>query len=437
LSIYRIARRPIIALTAVGAIFVVAAGVMVAVTAAGRHARPVAATSVTARTSHKVTASGGQGAAADGGPANPPSRARQGRPVRPLRVTAVTPTPGATGVNGADPVRVTFSAPVAAGSPMPVLSPAIPGRWAAQGDSAVFTPVTGFGPGTPVTVTVPTGRSGVRGSDGAVLTAAPSSYRYTVGSYSTLRLQQLLAQLGYLPLKWEGHLGDPVPADAVLGYLPMNWGGDLGDPVPADAARELGAAYQPPPGVFTWRRGYPASLMSLWREGSANLIDTGAIMAFEADNGLAMDGVAGPEVWAALLRAAVDGRDSLHGYTYALASKTVPETLTIWHDGRRVFHSLANTGIPLAPTADGTFPVYERLRYQVMTGINPDGTRYADPVQYVAYFNGGEAVHYFPRYSYGWPQSLGCVELPLDAAATAWPYLSYGSLVTVSPPVSP
>jgi len=27
----------------------------------------------------------------------------------------------------------------------------------------------------------------------------------------------------------------------------------------------------------------------------------------------------------------------------------------------------------------------------------------------------------------------GCVELPLAAAAQAWPFLTYGSLVTVSP----
>jgi hypothetical protein len=50
----------------------------------------------------------------------------------------------------------------------------------------------------------------------------------------------------------------------------------------------------------------------------------------------------------------------------------------------------------------------------------------------VAYFNGGDAVHYFPRGSYGFRQSLGCVELPYPAAERAWPYLTDGSLVTVS-----
>jgi hypothetical protein len=43
-------------------------------------------------------------------------------------------------------------------------------------------------------------------------------------------------------------------------------------------------------------------------------------------------------------------------------------------------------------------------------------------------------VHYFPRYSYGFQQSLGCVELPWTAAEKAWPYLTYGSLVTVAAP---
>ena len=91
----------------------------------------------------------------------------------------------------------------------------------------------------------------------------------------------------------------------------------------------------------------------------------------------------------------------------------------------------ANTGIGGRGTAPGTFPVFERLRSQVMRGTNPDGSQYADLVQWVAYFNGGDAVHYMPRASYGSPQSLGCIELPYAAAEQAWGYLSYGTLVTV------
>jgi hypothetical protein len=42
-------------------------------------------------------------------------------------------------------------------------------------------------------------------------------------------------------------------------------------------------------------------------------------------------------------------------------------------------------------------------------------------------------VHAFPRSSYGWPQSLGCVELPSPAAQVAFNHLAIGDLVTVAP----
>jgi lipoprotein-anchoring transpeptidase ErfK/SrfK len=144
-----------------------------------------------------------------------------------------------------------------------------------------------------------------------------------------------------------------------------------------------------------------------------------------------MDGDAGPQVWSALLQAVAAGQTNPNGYTYAIAAESDPETLTIWHNGQQVQQSLANTGIQAAPTTIGTAPVYLRYRNQIMRGTNPDGTPYADPVQFVAYFRSGEAVHYFPRGSYGFPQSLGCVELDLADAQNAWQYLTYGSLVTV------
>jgi len=92
----------------------------------------------------------------------------------------------------------------------------------------------------------------------------------------------------------------------------------------------------------------------------------------------------------------------------------------------------ANTGIAAAPTTVGTAPVYLKYSFQIMKGTNPNGTKYADPVSWVSYFRSGEAVHYFPRASYGWQQSLGCVELPYNQAKFIWPYLTYGTLVTVT-----
>jgi len=297
----------------------------------------------------------------------------------------------------------------------------VPGTWSHFGTSLIFTPSAGFPEDTHVTISVP----GRRGNGPAGWTVG-----FSTASYSTLRLQQLLAQLGYLPLTWSPHFDGAIMPDRALvpGGAVMPGGAAALD----GSGAQLSAAYQPPEGQFTWASGYPSHLASLWQQGAANPIDTGAIMAFESGQGLALDGVAGPEVWTDLLRAAETQRDNPNGYTYAITSEVLPETLTIWHDGHEVFSSLANTGIPVAPTSDGTFPVYLRYRFQVMQGTNPDGSHYADPVQYVSYFQAGEAVHYFPRYSYGFPQSLGCVELPLAAAAQAWPYLTYGSLVTVS-----
>jgi lipoprotein-anchoring transpeptidase ErfK/SrfK len=75
--------------------------------------------------------------------------------------------------------------------------------------------------------------------------------------------------------------------------------------------------------------------------------------------------------------------------------------------------------------------VYLRRQAQIMRGVTASGQPYADPAQYIAYFNGNYAVHYMARASYGTPQSQGCVELPLSQAREVWPYLDYGSLVTV------
>ena len=115
-----------------------------------------------------------------------------------------------------------------------------------------------------------------------------------------------------------------------------------------------------------------------------------------------------------------------------MASKALPEVADHLAQRPSGVRTLANTGIPVAPTVDGTFPVYQRFRFQIMSGTNPNGSHYSDPVSFVSYFNGGDAVHYFPRPGYGYQQSLGCVELPYNAAAAAYPFLTYGSLVTVS-----
>lgn len=112
-----------------------------------------------------------------------------------------------------------------------------------------------------------------------------------------------------------------------------------------------------------------------------------------------------------------------YGKEYIIVSKVLPETLYLIYKGRVVFESKANTGIPQSPTPNGEFHVYRKYWSTTMSGFNP-ATRewYDDPgVKYVMYFHYGDAIHAFPRKGYGWPQSLGCVELPLKAAG--WLFL--------------
>ena len=343
------------------------------------------------------------------------------QPAANLRLVSVTPAAGARGIKGTSPIRVQFSAPLAASSPMPTLSPSIAGNWTVQGDSAVFTPTVGYLGNTRVTVKIPGGLAGVRSAAGANqgnggTLGSNLSQSFTTAPFSTMRLQQLLAQLGYLPMTWTSKSPATIS--------------------PTNARAELAAAYNAPAGTFKWQAGYPWSLTSQWKAGSSNILDNGAVRAFESVTGLTMDGSAGHTVWTDLFKALAKGKHNPNGYTYALASQSSPENLRIWHNGRLVLETPVNTGIPASPTVDGTFPVYLKYYFSYMQGTNPDGSKYDDPVYYASYFNGGDAVHEFSRGSYGWYQSLGCVELPWDAAKTAYPYLTYGSLVTVTGPVA-
>jgi hypothetical protein len=334
----------------------------------------------------------------------------------PIRVVAVSPSDQATGVDGANPIIVTFSGQLSSRSAMPTLTPSVPGDWTVSGDSLEFVPTTPFSQSTLVTVHLPGGSSGVRGANGGQL-SGPATEQFTTGAYSQAGLAILLTQLGYLPMTWVPQRTNPTLAELTT--------------VDPAAQTAQGEAYDPPAGSYSWDTGYPASLEDQWSPDQANVLLQGAVMAFKSEHNMTIDGSLTPQLWTALFQAVKANQQNTNGYTYAVANKGSPETLTIWHNGQQVLQSLANTGIGVAPTVDGTFPVYERFLNTIMSGTNPDGSHYSDPVSYVSYFNGGDAVHYFPRGSYGYPQSLGCVELPYAQAQQAYPYLTYGSLVTV------
>jgi hypothetical protein len=323
-----------------------------------------------------------------------------------------SPSPGSR-IAPDTPIYLTFSEPVSAvlGGARPGLTPATQGRWSkANSHTLVFRPSGyGYGLGTQVSISLP---SSVRllGAGATASANTASAVSWTVPNGSLLRAQQLLATLGYLPLRFE----------------------QAGPAVAMTAAAQESAAVSPPRGSFSWRYGNtPSSLRGLWAPGSENVVMKGALMAFEQAHELTTDGIAGPSVWRALIGAAIAGRQASGGYTYVSVSEG-SQSLDLWHDGSTALTTPVNTGIASAPTALGTYPVYEHIASGTMSGTNPDGTQYKDPgVPWISYFNGGDALHGFNRAQYGFPQSLGCVEMPVGTAGRVWPYTPIGTLVHI------
>ncbi len=329
--------------------------------------------------------------------------------------TAVaSPAPGSR-LEAHTPITLTFSKPIAKalGTTLPPLTPAGSGSWHQTGSHTItFQPAGyGYGLGAHVGLALPSGVRLLGGQSGAGATSG----NWSVPPGSTLRLQQLLSLLGYLPFH-------------------VDYAGRAG--VATNPAAQEAAAVAPPAAVLRWRYpNVPAGLTAMWAPGTAGTMTRGALMAFQSTNGLTADGVAGPAVWKALITAVDSGKGvSTAGYTYVMVDKgTSPESLRLWHNGRIAVTASVNTGIPQAPTASGTYPVFEHLPLTTMSGTNPDGSHYNDPgIPWTSYFNGGDALHGFTRASYGSPQSLGCVEMTFSDAARVYRYTPIGTLVNVS-----
>lgn len=186
-------------------------------------------------------------------------------------------------------------------------------------------------------------------------------------------------------------------------------------------------------GRFSWRFAPLASeLRAQWRVGTLNVVLRGALMRFQSVVNLPTTGNMDTPTWTLLLRAALAHHYDPTSYNYVVVSQKVPQTLRLFVNGRLVYTTLVNTGIALSPTSNGTFPVYLRYVTTTMSGTNPDGSHYHDTgIPWVSYFNGGDGLHGFIRASYGYPQSLGCVEMPFSHAGIVWPRTPIGTLVTV------
>ena len=332
-----------------------------------------------------------------------PASATPTAPPPALKVVSTAPT--GSGVSAGSTIAVQFSADLAPGTPMPTLTPPVAGAWAVLSPSLLQYQATGpLVPGATETITVPGGSSGVLGSQGQHL-ASDVTANFTVAQGSTLRLQQLLAELGYLPLAFTPAAPVTSPAQEVDDQV----------------------------GSFSWRWPNQApQLTTLWTPGTNNVITEGAVMNFQSQNGLKTDGQAGPQVWSALLAAVQAGHGNANPYDWVLVSQSLPESATVYENGTAVYSSPVNTGVAGAPTDNGTWPVFARYTVTTMSGTNPDGSHYSDPgIPWVSYFHGGDALHGFVRPGYGYPQSDGCVEMPIGNAKVVFPLTPLGTLVTV------
>jgi peptidoglycan hydrolase-like protein with peptidoglycan-binding domain len=319
------------------------------------------------------------------------------------------PGPGSK-VKSSTPITLTFSKPVSRvlGSHLPPVSPTTQGTWHTLNSHTIqFVPAGyGYGLGATVKVGLPAGVHVIGAAGGN----APT---WSVPAGSTMRLQQMLAMLGYLPYNF-------------------HYTGSTN--VPLTPAAQAEAAVAPPSGTFSLRwQNIPGWYKSQWAPGSYGEITKAAVMAFENSKGMTADGVDGPQVWNALISDVIQGRHNSFGYTVVDVSEGSPESESTWHNGKTVESGAVNTGVASMPTATGTFAVFEHVPVTTMSGTNPDGSHYVDPgIPNVSYFNGGDALHGFIRGSYGFPQSDGCVEMPYSEAAAVYPYTPIGTIVHVT-----
>jgi L,D-transpeptidase catalytic domain len=322
-------------------------------------------------------------------------------------LTKVTGLPGAVLSDGTRPLAVRLSAAPAPGTPRPAISPAVAGQWSDRGTEEVFTPASTLLPCTSYTLTVPAATSAA-----AQLPLGHAHHaRVRVACPSPLALQEALARLGYLPYRLRPR------------FAGINVGGRMSRTL---AARH---AFAPPAGSFAPTVREVPPLAAGERDGTT----VGALMVYQQAHGLVPSGVADARAWASLIASETNDRRDPRPYTWVSVSESMPETLAVHRSGGVAVSSPTNTGVAGAQTPHGVFPIFARYTSTTMVGTNPDGTHYDDAgVPWVNYFNGGDAVHGFPRASYGSPQSNGCVELPISTAERVYRLLELGDVVVVS-----
>ncbi|MGD1057266.1 MAG: L,D-transpeptidase family protein [Solirubrobacteraceae bacterium] len=325
----------------------------------------------------------------------------------PLPPTRLAALPSRTLTNGTEPIAVALSAPVSPTSPMPLLTPKVAGTWSIVGNDEVFTPTSTLEPCTHYALTVWARTSSTAHSQ----LGKRQTVTLHVACPSIAGLQQALARLGYLGAKLHPRYDVSVTSG------------------PETRRQAAENAFHPPRGVLV---PHPADAPRT-QMGKLDAVTRGALEVYQADRGLEASGEPNVATWESLLYDETNNRRDHEPYTWVSVSESLPETLQVHRGNHVVFTTLVNTGVPGAETEQGIFPIYARYVSTTMSGTDVDGTKYDVPdVPWVNYFNGGDAVHGYPRESYGFPQSNGCVELPIEAAHTVFGKLAIGDIVEVN-----
>ena len=241
---------------------------------------------------------------------------------------------------------------------------------------------------------------------------ATRTLKWEVQHGTILRLHQLLAQVGYLPVDWDG----------------------AADPVARTPSAQLAAVADPPAGHFSWPYPHstPKELRGIWRTFAWNEITRGAVMMFEHDHGLEVDAFVGPKVWHALLSRRARREASHRRLQLRLRASQRAAAADALARRQDDSHLTGKHGRPRRADPARDLPGLRAHPDRHDGRHKPGRIHYNDPgIRWISYFNHGEALHAFNRSSFGTPQSLGCVELPLAAAAKVYPYTPIGTLVTV------
>ena len=287
-----------------------------------------------------------------------------------------------------------------------MLSPAVAGTWKVSGDTESFTAASTLNPCSSYSLTIWSATAATGHSKLGHRLVLP----LRVACPSLSGMQQALARLGYLGAVFRPSYSYTTPRGKVT-------------------RREAAvAAYHPARGMLS---PDPAQAPPV-HLGVLDATTKGAIEVYQADHHMTVTGEPNVATWDSVLAAETYYRRDPQPYTWVNVSESLPETLVLYRGHHAVLSTPVNTGVPGAETELGVFPIYSRFVSTTMTGTNPDGSHYSDPgVPWVNYFNGGDAVHGYPRPSYGVPQSNGCVELPIATAQVVYGMLAVGDLVIV------